>query len=72
MMMIIVYFHFLPSMIVLCFPQVSATGSVLCSEIVGCIKLKVVLSGMPELRLGLNDKVLFEITGSECTYLLTF
>ncbi|CAB1332250.1 unnamed protein product, partial [Coregonus sp. 'balchen'] len=27
--------------------------------------LKVVLSGMPELRLGLNDKVLFEITGRE-------
>lgn len=48
-------------------PQVSATGSVLRSEILGCIKLKVVLSGMPELRLGLNDKVLFEITGSECT-----
>lgn len=31
----------------------------------GAIKLKVVLSGMPELRLGLNDKVLFEITGSK-------
>uniref|UniRef100_A0A7N6AT18 MHD domain-containing protein n=1 Tax=Anabas testudineus TaxID=64144 RepID=A0A7N6AT18_ANATE len=44
---------------------VSANGSVLRSEIVGCIKLKVVLSGMPELRLGLNDKVLFEITGRE-------
>uniref|UniRef100_A0A668A8N0 Adaptor related protein complex 1 subunit mu 3 n=1 Tax=Myripristis murdjan TaxID=586833 RepID=A0A668A8N0_9TELE len=44
---------------------VSASGSVLRSEIVGCIKLKVVLSGMPELRLGLNDKVLFEITGRE-------
>uniref|UniRef100_A0A8B9L5Q8 AP-1 complex subunit mu-1-like n=1 Tax=Astyanax mexicanus TaxID=7994 RepID=A0A8B9L5Q8_ASTMX len=42
-----------------------ATGSVLRSEILGCIKLKVVLSGMPELRLGLNDKVLFEITGRE-------
>ncbi|CAB1323899.1 unnamed protein product [Coregonus sp. 'balchen'] len=45
--------------------SVSATGSVLRSEIVGSIKLKVVLSGMPELRLGLNDKVLFEITGRE-------
>lgn len=45
--------------------KVSATGSVLRSEIMGSIKLKVVLSGMPELRLGLNDKVLFEITGSE-------
>uniref|UniRef100_H2VDM1 Adaptor related protein complex 1 subunit mu 3 n=1 Tax=Takifugu rubripes TaxID=31033 RepID=H2VDM1_TAKRU len=44
---------------------VSANGSVLRSEIVGAIKLKVVLSGMPELRLGLNDKVLFEITGRE-------
>ncbi|KAG9351014.1 hypothetical protein JZ751_024903 [Albula glossodonta] len=43
---------------------VSANGSVLRSEIVGSIKLKVVLSGMPELRLGLNDKVLFEITGT--------
>lgn len=47
------------------FSQVSANGSVLRSEIVGSIKLKVVLSGMPELRLGLNDKVLFEITGSK-------
>uniref|UniRef100_A0A673KFK8 Adaptor related protein complex 1 subunit mu 3 n=1 Tax=Sinocyclocheilus rhinocerous TaxID=307959 RepID=A0A673KFK8_9TELE len=36
---------------------VSATGSVLRSEILGCIKINVVLSGMPELRLGLNDKV---------------
>ncbi|KAG2461461.1 AP1M1 protein, partial [Polypterus senegalus] len=44
---------------------VSANGSVLRSEIVGSIKLKVVLSGMPELRLGLNDKVLFEITGRD-------
>ncbi|KAM9101242.1 AP-1 complex subunit mu-2 isoform X1 [Sarcophilus harrisii] len=42
---------------------VSANGSVLLSEIVGTIKLKVFLSGMPELRLGLNDRVLFELTG---------
>ncbi|XP_016389853.1 AP-1 complex subunit mu-1-like [Sinocyclocheilus rhinocerous] len=47
---------------------VSATGSVLRSEILGCIKINVVLSGMPELRLGLNDKVLFEITGREDNY----
>jgi len=40
-----------------------ATGNVLRSEIVGCIKMRVYLSGMPELRLGLNDKVLFESTG---------
>lgn len=45
--------------------QVNANGSVLLSEIVGSIKLKVFLSGMPELRLGLNDRVLFEITGRE-------
>ena len=44
-------------------PQVNANGSVLLSEIVGTIKLKVFLSGMPELRLGLNDRVLFELTG---------
>ncbi|KYO40297.1 AP-1 complex subunit mu-2 isoform X1 [Alligator mississippiensis] len=42
---------------------VSATGSVLLSEVVGSIKLKVFLSGMPELRLGLNDRILFELTG---------
>ncbi|XP_014815967.1 PREDICTED: AP-1 complex subunit mu-2-like [Calidris pugnax] len=43
--------------------QVSANGSILLSEVVGTIKLKVFLSGMPELRLGLNDRVLFELTG---------
>ncbi|XP_039220235.1 AP-1 complex subunit mu-2 isoform X1 [Crotalus tigris] len=42
---------------------VNANGNVLLSEIVGAIKLKVFLSGMPELRLGLNDRVLFELTG---------
>ncbi|XP_064355467.1 AP-1 complex subunit mu-2 isoform X2 [Dromaius novaehollandiae] len=42
---------------------VSANGSVLLSEVVGTVKLKVFLSGMPELRLGLNDRVLFELTG---------
>ncbi|XP_039570855.1 AP-1 complex subunit mu-2-like [Passer montanus] len=44
-------------------PQVNANGSVVLSEVVGTIKLKVFLSGMPELRLGLNDRVLFELTG---------
>uniref|UniRef100_A0A9L0IL77 AP-1 complex subunit mu-1 n=1 Tax=Equus asinus TaxID=9793 RepID=A0A9L0IL77_EQUAS len=43
--------------------QVSANGNVLRSEIVGSIKMRVFLSGMPELRLGLNDKVLFDNTG---------
>ena len=45
--------------------QVNAKGSTLISEIVGAIKMKVQLSGMPELRLGLNDKILFENTGSK-------
>ncbi|XP_068130470.1 AP-1 complex subunit mu-2 [Hyperolius riggenbachi] len=42
---------------------VNSNGSVLLSEIVGSVKLKVFLSGMPELRLGLNDRVLFELSG---------
>ncbi|XP_039258868.1 AP-1 complex subunit mu-1-like [Styela clava] len=42
---------------------VSANGSVLRSEIVGSVKMRVFLTGMPELRLGLNDKVLFQNTG---------
>jgi len=43
--------------------QCNANGTVLRSEILGAIKMKVQLSGMPELRLGLNDKILFEATG---------
>lgn len=45
--------------------QVNANGSVMSSDIVGSIKLKTMLSGMPELRLGLNDRVLFALTGRE-------
>uniref|UniRef100_A0A183EHQ1 MHD domain-containing protein n=1 Tax=Gongylonema pulchrum TaxID=637853 RepID=A0A183EHQ1_9BILA len=33
------------------------------SEIVGSVKMRVYLTGMPELRLGLNDKILFESSG---------
>jgi hypothetical protein len=33
-------------------------GSVLRSEILGAVRMKSFLSGMPELKLGLNDKVL--------------
>ena len=43
---------------------VSASGNVLRSEIVGSVKMRVFLTGMPELRLGLNDRILFENTGS--------
>merc|ERR1719502_273794 len=42
---------------------VSASGTVLRSEILGSLKMKSYLSGMPELKLGLNDKLLFEATG---------
>ncbi len=30
------------------------------SEVVGVLKMRVFLTGMPECKLGLNDKVLFE------------
>ncbi|CAO3565946.1 unnamed protein product [Mortierella alpina] len=46
---------------------VNANGNVLRSEILGAVKMKVFLSGMPELRLGLNDKVMFESTGRSPT-----
>lgn len=42
---------------------VSANGTVLHSEIIGSIQMKSFLSGMPELKLGLNDKLMFEATG---------
>lgn len=34
--------------------------------------MRVFLSGMPELRLGLNDKVLFENTGREFSIICPF
>jgi hypothetical protein len=36
---------------------ISANGTVIKSEIEGAIHVKSCLSGMPELRLGLNDKL---------------
>uniref|UniRef100_A0A8C7H5L4 AP-1 complex subunit mu-2 n=1 Tax=Oncorhynchus kisutch TaxID=8019 RepID=A0A8C7H5L4_ONCKI len=44
---------------------VNANGSVMSSDIVGTVKLKTMLSGMPELRLGLNDRALFALTGRD-------
>jgi len=41
----------------------NSNGTVLQSEIIGSVKMRVFLTGMPELRLGLNDKVQFENTG---------
>ena len=44
---------------------VSSNGTVLRSEILGAVKMKCNLTGMPELKLGLNDKTLFEMTGKQ-------
>ncbi|KAK1443411.1 clathrin adaptor [Babesia gibsoni] len=40
---------------------VSASGTILRSEIKGCLKMKSYLSGMPLLYLGINDKTVFEV-----------
>jgi AP-1 complex subunit mu len=42
---------------------ITANGQVLNSEILGAIKIKSHLSGMPDLRLGLNDKGIFSGSG---------
>lgn len=42
---------------------VGANGNVIKSEIHGTLFMKCFLSGMPELKLGLNDKTLFKISG---------
>jgi AP-1 complex subunit mu len=46
---------------------VASNGTVLHSEIIGCVQMKSFLSGMPELKLGLNDKLMFEATGRSTT-----
>jgi len=42
---------------------VASNGTLLRSEIVGSVKIRSFLSGMPTLKLGLNDKVQFESSG---------
>ncbi|RYG45639.1 hypothetical protein EON67_10385, partial [archaeon] len=44
---------------------VAANGSVLHSEILGFVMMKCRLTGMPELKLGLNDKACFEAQGRQ-------
>jgi AP-1 complex subunit mu len=39
---------------------VNSSGVVIKSEVVGSVKMRVYLSGMPELRLGLNDRAILE------------
>lgn len=42
---------------------VNTNGLVVQSEVVGALKMRTFLSGMPECKLGLNDKVLFQAQG---------
>jgi len=41
----------------------SATGTVLRNEVVGVVHMKALLSGMPECKFGLNDKISMEAQG---------
>lgn len=43
--------------------MVLPNGTVVNSEIMGTVRVRSFLSGMPTLRLGLNDKLMFEATG---------
>ena len=42
---------------------ISNKGEMLRSEIIGEIQMKVLLSGMPLLKLGLNDKIFYQVSG---------
>lgn len=42
---------------------VSESGNVIKSEVIGTLLMNTQLTGMPELKLGLNDKELFEMQG---------
>lgn len=42
---------------------VNSNGAVVRSEVVGALRMRAYLSGMPECKLGLNDRVLFEAQG---------
>eukprot|EP00210_Caulerpa_lentillifera_P005228 g4995.t1 len=42
---------------------VNTNGLVVQSEVVGALKMRTFLSGMPECKLGLNDKLLFQAQG---------
>lgn len=51
--------------------DLSSTGTVLRSDVVGRILMKCHLSDMPELRVGLNDKV-EDATFHQCVNLSTY
>lgn len=43
--------------------KLNSSGNVVRSEILGAVKMRCFLSGMPDVRLGLNDKLMFESSG---------
>ena len=45
--------------------SIGGNDTVISSEILGVVKMRCDLSGMPELKLGLNDKILFESSAQE-------
>lgn len=49
---------------------VNSNGTVVRSEVTGALKFRTYLSGMPECKLGLNDRVVLETQGrnSKVTY----
>ena len=54
---------------------VNSNGTVVRSEVVGALKMRTFLSGMPECKLGLNDKVLcpcslHELLDAGCIWLI--
>lgn len=49
--------------------QANSNGNVIHSEILGIVKMKCYLSCMPELRLGLNDEVMFETMGCSASFI---
>lgn len=42
---------------------VNSNGQIIRSEVVGALKMRTYLSGMPECKLGLNDRLLLEVQG---------
>lgn len=48
---------------------VNSNGTVVRSEVVGALKMRTFLSGMPECKLGLNDKVLLPCNAARITCL---
>lgn len=43
---------------------VNSQGQIVKNEVMGSVKIRCYLSGMPELKLGLNDKILFDVRGT--------